>query len=62
MDTMQIANKLVALCKEGKNRDALDTLFADEVVSVEAGAPPGMQREAKGLAAVKANFKSWWRW
>ena len=59
MDTMQIANKLVALCKEGKNRQALDTLFADDVVSVEAGAPPGMQREAKGLAAVKAK-SDWW--
>ena len=59
MDTMQIANKLVALCKEGRNRDALDTLFADDVVSIEAGAPPGAQREAKGLAAVKAKG-DWW--
>ena len=60
MDTMQIANKLVALCKEGKNREALDTLFADDIVSVEAGAPPGMQRDAKGLTAVKAK-SDWWR-
>ncbi len=56
---MQIANKLVALCKQGKNRDALDTLFSDEVVSIEAGAPPGAQREATGLAAVKAK-NDWW--
>ena len=59
MDTMEIAKKLADLCKQGKNRDALDTLFADDVVSVEAGAPPGMQREAKGLAAVKAK-SDWW--
>ena len=59
MDTMQIAYKLVALCKEGKNREALETLFAEDVVSVEAGAPPGMQRESKGLAAVKAKG-DWW--
>ena len=59
METMQIANKLVELCRQGKNRDALDTLFAAEVVSVEAGAPPGMQREAKGLSAVKAK-SDWW--
>ena len=59
MDTMEIANKLVKLCKEGKNKEALDTLFADDVVSIEAGAPPGMQRESKGLAALKAK-SDWW--
>lgn len=59
MNTMEIARKLVELCKHGKNAEALSTLFADDVVSVEAGAPPGMQREAKGLAAVKGKGE-WW--
>jgi ketosteroid isomerase-like protein len=59
MNTMSIARPLVELCKQGKNQNALDTLFAEDVVSVEAGAPPGMQREAKGLSAVKAKGK-WW--
>jgi ketosteroid isomerase-like protein len=59
MNTMEIGKKLVELCKQGKNLDALNTLFAADVVSVEAGAPPGMQREAKGLAAVKAKGE-WW--
>lgn len=59
MNTMSIARQLVELCKQGKNQNALDTLFAEDVVSVEAGAPPGMQREAKGLSAVKAKGK-WW--
>jgi ketosteroid isomerase-like protein len=59
MDTMEIANKLVTLCKEGRNLDALDTLFAEDAVSVEAGAPPGMQREVKGLGALKAKGE-WW--
>jgi ketosteroid isomerase-like protein len=39
--------------------EALSTLFADDVVSVEAGASPGMEREARGLAAVKAKGE-WW--
>ena len=39
--------------------EALDTLFAQDAVSVETGAPPGMQREAKGLAAIKAKGE-WW--
>ena len=59
MSTMEIARKLVELCKQGKNQEALDTLFATDAVSLEAGAPPGMQREAKGLAAIKAKGE-WW--
>ncbi|MGB7302320.1 MAG: nuclear transport factor 2 family protein [Burkholderiaceae bacterium] len=59
MNTMEIANRMVELCREGKNAEALDTLFADNVVSVEAAAMPGMEREAKGLAAVKAKGE-WW--
>lgn len=43
----------------GKNHEALNKLFADNIVSVEAGAPPGMQRETNGLAAVKAKGE-WW--
>ena len=59
MNTMEIARKMVELCKQGKNLEALNTLFAADVVSVEAGAMPGMDRESKGLAAVKAKGE-WW--
>jgi len=59
MNTMEIAKKLAELCRQGKNMEALDTLFAQDVVSVEAAAMPGMQREAKGLAAVKGKGE-WW--
>lgn len=59
MNTMDIANKLVELCRQGKNTEALDTLYVDDVVSVEAGVPPGMEREAKGLDAVRGKGQ-WW--
>ena len=59
MNTMEIGRKLVALCGQGKNAEALDTLFAADVVSVEAVAMPGMQQEAKGLAAVRGKGE-WW--
>jgi ketosteroid isomerase-like protein len=59
MNTMEIAKKLVELCKQGKNLEALNTLFADDVVSVEAVAMPGAQQEVKGLAAVKGKGE-WW--
>ncbi len=59
MSAMEIGKQLAELCRQGRNLDALNTLFADELVSVEAGVPPGMAREAKGLEAVKAK-SAWW--
>ncbi|MEO7522381.1 MAG: nuclear transport factor 2 family protein [Gemmatimonas sp.] len=59
MTTMEIATQLVELCRQGKNGEALDTLYADDVVSVEAMAPPGGQQESHGLAAVKGKSE-WW--
>jgi hypothetical protein len=60
MDTMEIAKKLVDLCRQGKNDDALTTLFSPQAVSVEAFAPPGAQQETKGLEAIRGKGK-WWR-
>lgn len=59
MNAQEIAKKYVALCKEGKNEECLDSLFAKDAVSVEAGAPPGMDRTSKGLEAIRAKSK-WW--
>ncbi|WP_309681903.1 nuclear transport factor 2 family protein [Polaromonas sp.] len=59
MNTMEIARQLVALCRQGKNEEALQTLFAPDVVSVEAVPMPDGQQEAKGMAAVKAKGE-WW--
>jgi ketosteroid isomerase-like protein len=58
--TLEIANKYVALCKEGKNDVVLNELFTPDTVSVEAGAPPGQDRAAKGLEAIRAKSK-WWQ-
>lgn len=59
MDTNEIAKKYVALVKEGKYEACLHELFAKDAVSVEASAPPGMDRTAKGLEAIAAKGK-WW--
>lgn len=60
MNTLEIANKLVELCRNGKNDEALTTLFATDAVSVEAFAPPGAQQESKGLQAIRGKGE-WWR-
>ena len=59
MSSMEIGKQLAELCRQGRNLDALNTLFSNDLVSVEAGVPPGMSREAKGLDAVKAK-SAWW--
>lgn len=59
MTTMDIANKLVALCREGKEHDAQRLLYAEDAVSVETGALPGQDLEMKGLAAIRSKAE-WW--
>ncbi len=59
MNTIDIANKLVELCRQGKNMEALATLYSNDAVSVEAMAMPGMNQEAQGLPAINAKGE-WW--
>jgi SnoaL-like domain len=59
MTTQEVANTLVKLCSEGKFQEATKTLYSPDIVSVEASAPPGGSREAKGIAAVEAKGE-WW--
>ena len=58
-NTQQVADKLVNLCSQGKFREATEALYSNDIVSVEAGAPPGGSRESKGLDAVRAKG-DWW--
>ena|SRR5580658_6804860 len=59
MTTQEVADQLVKFCTEGKFQEAVAALYAPDVVSMEAGAPPGGSRESKGLAAVIAK-NEWW--
>ncbi|MBA3497071.1 MAG: nuclear transport factor 2 family protein [Gemmatimonadales bacterium] len=59
MDTKQIGQRLVELCREGKNGEAHATLYSPEIVSVEAFAPPGMPAEMQGMEAI-AQKGEWW--
>jgi len=59
MTTIDIANKLVSLCREGKDHEAQRLLYAEDAVSVEASAPAGQDPEMKGLAAIRAKAE-WW--
>lgn len=57
MTSTEIGTKLVELVRAGKNHEAMETLYAHDIVSVEAGAPPGQKPESTGLAACLEKSK-----
>lgn len=59
MATLETGKKLVDLCKQNKNMEALDTLYSSEIVSVEPMASPGMPAEMHGIDAIRGK-NVWW--
>jgi ketosteroid isomerase-like protein len=59
MTAMEVGKKLVELCQQGKNHEAMETLYSPDIVSVEAMSPPGGSPEMKGIDAVMGKGK-WW--
>ncbi len=54
-----IANELVALCRAGKNLEAIDRLYASDILSIEPVGSPEMPAEIKGKEAVRGK-NAWW--
>src|SRR5713226_4782438 len=59
METKQVGEKLVELCKQGKNLEAVNTLYDKNIVSVEAQGMPDMPAEMKGIDAIRGK-NQWW--
>jgi len=59
--TLEVGQQLVALCNQGNGMEAVNTLYADDIVSVEArGDDQGpMPRQMTGLDAVRGKSE-WW--
>ena len=57
--TAEIAKDLVALCREGKNMEAISKYYSKDIVSVESASGPNMPAEMKGLEAVEKKTE-WW--
>ena len=55
MTTTEVANKLVSLCREGKNMDAVHELYADNIVSVEPSGSRHERVEGKANVIQKEN-------
>jgi ketosteroid isomerase-like protein len=58
-DTLTVGKKLVELCREGKNMEAINTLYDANIVSIEAGAMPGTSARSEGIDAIKKKSE-WW--
>ena len=54
-----VAGKLAECCNSGREAEALETLYAQDCVSVEALAMGDAGREAQGLDAIKGKH-DWW--
>ena len=60
MTTLEVGKKLVELCKQGKDDQCIDMLYANDIVAVEAMGMPNMPAEQRGKQAILAKTK-WWR-
>lgn len=59
MTTQEIAAQLVALCRAGRNIEAVDALLSDNVVSVEARGDETMPAEMTGRDTIRGK-NEWW--
>jgi ketosteroid isomerase-like protein len=58
-NTLEVGKKLVDLCRAGKTMDAVNSLYATNIVSEEAQASPSMPQRMEGIAAVRGKDE-WW--
>jgi len=57
--TLEVGKKFVELCKQGKNVEAVEQLYAPNIVSIEAKGNGQMPPRMEGLAAIKGK-NEWW--
>ena len=59
MTTKELADQLVALCRAGRNLEAVETLLSADVVSVEAHGDETMPAQMSGRDVVRGK-NQWW--
>lgn len=57
--TAAVAEELVALCREGRNFDAISKFYARDIVSIESVGNEEMPAEMRGIDAVRKK-NDWW--
>lgn len=59
MKVKEIGQRLVELCKQGKNMECIDALYTQNVESIEAAKPPLGERVTRGIDAVRRKNIEW---
>jgi hypothetical protein len=59
MSTVEIANRLVELCRKGEFETAQKELFSDEAVSIEPHGTAEFEKETHGLDGILEKGKKW---
>jgi hypothetical protein len=59
MTVKEIGERLVELCRQGKNLEAIYELYGKDIASIEASDSPQGERVSEGVDAVKAK-NEWW--
>ncbi len=57
--TAAVAQELVALCRAGRNLEAIDKLYSPKIVSVESMSSAEQPAEKTGIDAIRAK-NQWW--
>ena len=57
--TAAIAQELVALCRAGRNLDAINKLYSPKIVSIEPVGSDTMPAEMTGIKAIRGK-NEWW--
>jgi hypothetical protein len=58
MNAQEVANRLVQLCREGKNADAINELYDDKAISHEPKGSP--MQESVGKQAILESTNYWY--
>jgi len=57
--TATVARELVELCRAGRNEEAIEKLYAPDIVSIESAGNEQMPAEMRGIDAIRGK-NEWW--
>lgn len=57
--TLDVGRRLVELCRQGKNLEAVDTLYSPDILSIETHGDAQMPARMQGVEAVRGK-NQWW--
>jgi hypothetical protein len=59
LSTEDVAHELTSLCRKGEFREAMESLYAPSIISVEPRDMPNLPRETRGLEGCRQKAQ-WW--